>query len=63
MRKLNDEDIVLAWKDGTIAILDSEEYEKIMRETGCELPYGSIKATLGIAFKMEVKECLKERIM
>ena len=63
MRKLKDTDVVLTWKDGTIAILDSEEYRKVMEERGCELPYGSIKATLGVAFKTQMTECLKERIM
>jgi|GEM_PF-4355291 len=60
MRKLKDDDVVLTWKDGTIDIYDAEEYAKIQREHGCELPYGSIKATLGLAYKQEIRQCLKE---
>ena len=64
MRKLENNDIVLTWRDGTIAILDHEEYEKIMREHGgCELLYGSIKATLGIAFKCQIAKCLEEEYL
>ena len=57
MKKLGDKDVVLAWSDGTIAIMDMDEYANLQQVRGCEMIDGAMRVTVGYVFKEGMKKC------